>query len=132
VLFVLISGLSACESHELPDPALEEIFGNWQLFATSGGFSGNGNPGLEVEKMNIAITEDWIYYEYVDGALIAEKDFILYKTEHGGYTEYFMEFTEFELVDDGWEEVFRVFPGNDTLALSYDYNDSYVYHYVRE
>src|SRR5689334_9916178 len=76
ILILFFAGfISACHKNKLPAPGLDLIYGDWQLFETSGGFSGGGIYNLDESKISLSITKNGKYIKYNEGEIQQEENY---------------------------------------------------------
>ena len=124
------SGLVSCEKDHYYEE-IQDVYGGWILYATSGGFSGGYYP-IDENSIKVAITEGGDYFEYHYDVLVAEEDFEIVKVEgsDGNDDQYFIEFTGVDN-DDFYNHLLITLNGTDSLTLSPSCADCMNFHYVR-
>jgi hypothetical protein len=103
---------------------LDGLDGIWNLSQSSGGFTGEGIPGIAESRQQIVFTADHVAEYYQDGGLVRTRQFTLTMGDTIFGRKHLIEF------DDGESLVVELLD-EDTLSLSENEYDGFILTYLR-
>ena len=127
--------LSSCTKSEISDEITfseeeQKIFGEWKIFHTSGGFSGQGVPLENLEFDHLAI-EQPDKFGYLKNNQLVDQGIISPMAKKANDSRLMVKFSNSKINKDFNQEKYVVFKGDDTMSLQSTGNDMIDFHFVR-
>lgn len=124
LFFLLIVGLSACESSE--PVKSNDITGTWEWVRTTGGFAGVDLKPENGEKRILTLNRDLTYKSLHNDSLVSEGKYTLSK----GTSYLLNKEVEFVKIGQSMEAFYEI--KGDQLYLNEDVNDGFNYTYKKK
>ncbi len=138
ILLILAIIATNCRKEIIvPDPELENLFGNWEWIQTSGGIGGiTFTPATEGYTIELEFNKNGIYKSFKDGKKTEKRKFYLTEGQSilSSETAYIIEYDKTGLFNCNTHIVNQSveFAGQDTLYLHDECWDCYGYIYVKK